>query len=161
MISSPWHKGAFSILSNAELWLNAVSQGIISWLTEQCLSSIPPLAVHTQYKMRLSHPLQLALQIPLQWTADRICKLQVSLQALGLRCASDLSALIFRHRAGALSLNVTKGVLQWALCTLMHLWPECNSHSEGSHRLVTAARPMVHLLKCPPPPPFAFTDKWN
>lgn len=133
MIPSPWHKGAFSILSNAELWLNAVSQGIISWLKEQCLSSIPPLAVHPQYKMRLSHPLLLALQIPLQWTADRICELQVSVQTLGLRCASDLHTLTFRHRAGALSLTVTQTVSQGALCTPVHLWPEWNSHSEGSH----------------------------
>lgn len=98
--------------------------------------------------MRLSHPLLLPLWTPLQGTGDRICKLQVSVQILGLRCASDLYTLTFRHRAGALS--VTKRVLEGALLTLMHLRPSCSYHSEGSH---TGFCSKVHLLKCPPPPP--------
>lgn len=132
MIPSPWHKGAFSTLSNAELWLNAVSQDIISWLEEQGLSSIPPLAAHPHCKMRLSHPLLLALQIPLQWTADGIWELPTSEQVLGLRCASDLCALTLRARAAAPRLSVTDSCKE--LCS-----PWCSSHT-----LVTAARPEVH-----------------
>lgn len=80
----------------------------------------------------------------------------------GPQCASDTLTA-----AGAQNLGVTKSYkeLPSPWCTFC---PDCNSRSEVWHTSVdclpTAARPNMHLLKFPPPPPsspFSFTDKWN